>query len=123
MLLRLRLLPFVLLACSGASSNDAAPTRKPIQPGRPSLFVVGGKHFAEVRVYEGNCAPPGSRGGCVTITLRPDGTYRNFQYDMAIDGTYTIADGKVTLTGPEPGMVEEMTLSPDGKKLDELTLK
>jgi hypothetical protein len=59
----------------------------------------------------------------VTITLRPDGTYKNFQYDMAIDGTYSIADGKVTLVGPEPGMIEELTLSPDGTELDELLLK
>jgi hypothetical protein len=58
----------------------------------------------------------------VEITLRPDGTYRNFQYDVALIGTYTIEGETVTLNGPEPGMSEQMTLSADGARLDDLEL-
>ncbi len=56
------------------------------------------------------------------MTLRPDGTCRNLLFDAAIDGTYTIDGTTVTLKGPDPETIT-MTLSADGKLLDQLALK
>ena len=66
--------------------------------------------------------PAGSRGGCHTVTLRPDGTFTNFLFDAAVQGTYTVEGSSVTLTGPDPEPVV-MTLSADRTKLDSLSLK
>lgn len=100
--------------------NSAPPSTAPASTS-PSPLSPDGTHVASERVYEGRCAPPGSRGGCITITLRPDGTYRNFLYDAAVEGTYTIADHTLTLSGPPES--ETMTFSPDYGKLDDLALK
>jgi hypothetical protein len=89
----------------------------------PSFLSADGTKVAVERVYEGDCAPAGSRGGCHTITLRPDGTHRNFLFDAAIEGTYTIANGTVKLTGSDPSMTEELPLSADGTMLGTLALK
>lgn len=118
------LLLAVLVACAPQTTTPSTSVADPPPPSTPaqtSPLSADGTHFASERVYEGRCAPAGSRGGCVTITLRPDGTYRNFQYDMAIDGTYTISDHTLNMTGPDPS--EPMTFSPDYEKLDDLTLK
>ena len=122
------LLLAVLVACAPKAATPPAPVGDPpatAAPTPPAAALLGpdGTHVAVERTYEGHCAPEGSRGGCVTITLRPDGSYRNFQYDMALEGTYTISDHTVTLAGPEPGMTEQMTLSADGEKLDDIALK
>jgi hypothetical protein len=121
------MLVVLLVACApkattpsntAADPSASAPAPAP-EPG--SIVGPGGKHVATERVYEGKCAPPGSRGGCITITLRPDGTYKNFLYDAAIEGTYSISDHTLTLEGPAAS--EHMTFSPDYEKLDELALK
>ena len=67
--------------------------------------------------------PAGSRGGCHTITLRPDGSYRNFLFDAAMEGTYTIAGSAVTLVASDPAMTQTLTLSADGTMLDTFALK
>jgi hypothetical protein len=121
------LLVAALIACVPKSTTPSNTTVEPPAPPPVSApeagSIVGpdGKHVAAERVYEGKCAPPGSRGGCITITLRPDGTYRNFLYDAAIEGTYSISDHTLTLEGPAAS--EHMTFSPDYEKLDELALK
>ena len=66
--------------------------------------------------------PAGTRGGCHTVTLRPDGTYRNFLFDAGMDGTYSIDSSVVSLKGPDREPIT-MTLSADGTKLDSLALK
>ena len=66
--------------------------------------------------------PAGSRGGCHTVTLRPDGTYTNFLFDAAMNGTYTVEGTVVSLAGPDREPIK-MTLSEDGAKLDALPLK
>ncbi len=113
----------VLLAACG--SKAATPSNTAVDPPAqtaPSPLGMDGKHVAAERVYEGRCAPPGSRGGCFSITLRPDGTYKNFLYDAAIEGTYSISDHTLTLEGPSAS--EHMTFSPDYEKLDnDLVLK
>jgi len=104
-----------LLVAAGCGSS-APPTTPPSPPTAVS------PHVAKERVYEGECMPAGSRGGCHTVTLRPDGTYRNFLFDAAMDGTYSIAGNVVSLNGPDREPIT-MTLSADGTKLDALTLK
>ncbi|MBA3820634.1 MAG: hypothetical protein H0X17_17210 [Deltaproteobacteria bacterium] len=114
-------------ACGGTSAPPTSTT--PATPTAPAtsplsgLLTPDGRHVASERVYEGNCAPAGSRGGCHAITLRPDGTYRNFLYDAAIDGTYVISGTTVKLTGSDPSMTEELALAADGSRLGELPLK
>jgi FlaG/FlaF family flagellin (archaellin) len=118
------LLLAVLVACGPKATTPSTPVADPPAPSTPvqtSPLSTDGTHFASERVYEGRCAPAGSRGGCVTITLRPDGTYRDVQYGMAIDGTYTIDDHTLNMTGPDMG--EQMTFSPDFEQLGDLTLK
>ena len=114
----------LLVACgpkATTTSSNTASNSAHHSPAQSSVLGADGKHFASERIYEGRCAPAGSRGGCVTITLRPDGTYRNFQYDAAMSGTYTIADHTLTLVGGPEG--ESMTFSADFEKLDDLALK
>jgi hypothetical protein len=112
----------LLVACGPKATAPSTPVNSdPSTPAQTSPLGPDGKHVAAERVYEGRCAPAGSRGGCVTITLRPDGTYRNFLYDAAIDGTYTIVDHTLTLNGPSGN--ETMTFSADWEKLDDLALK
>jgi len=107
-----------------APANGAtSPTTTAPPSSIASLLGPGGKHFAAERVYKGQCAPPGSRGGCITITLRPDGTYRHVHYDMVLDGTYTVSGTTVSLSGAVPGEGDEMTLAPDGRMLGELPLE
>ena len=114
-------------ACGGARGAGATPgtTAPGGGPGAPAagfggLLAADGTRVAAEVVFQGDCAPAGSRGGCHTITLRPDGSYRNFLYDAAIDGTYTITGAVVRLTGPDPALIEELTLSADGTHLGEM---
>ncbi len=116
------MLLILLAACGATPSPTTTPTPTPT-PTQPGYLSADGTRVNAERVYVGDCAPAGSRGGCHEITLRPDGTYRNFLYDAAITGTYTIAGTTVTLTGDDPAMSEQLTLSPDGEKLGTLTLK
>ena len=75
----------LLAACAStapAPSSAPAPSTTAVDPPAKqepatSVLAMDGKHVAAERVYEGRCAPKGSRGGCITITLRPDGTYKN----------------------------------------------
>ncbi len=124
MMTRLLLTLGLATACGGISPPPTSPTpTSPATSSLASLLTPDGRHFATERIYEGNCAPAGSRGGCHTITLRPDGTYRNFLYDAAIDGSYVISGSTVKLTGSDPSMTEELALAPDGSQLGELPLK
>jgi len=93
-----------VLGCSGpaTSTTTSAPTT-PTTPATPTpandgTFTADGKHFAAERIYEGNCAPAGSRGGCYRLTLRPDGTMEYFMLDAGVQGTYVIEGDAVTFT-------------------------
>jgi hypothetical protein len=116
-----------LAACGGKShppstSNESGAGADDTDTTPPAPSVVEGGHFAAERVYEGQCAPAGSRGGCHTITFRPDGTFDNLLFDAVISGTYTIEDHIVVLTDGGGGS-NQMTLSDDYGKLDDLDLK
>ncbi len=109
------------LACS---SPPARTTTTPPPVVQSTDLTADGKHFATERTYEGDCMPAGTRGGCHTITLRPDGSYRNFLFDAAVLGTYEISGNEVALHGSDASMpVEKLTLSADHNKLGELALK
>jgi len=110
-----------IAACSAAPDPTTTPVAPPVRAG--DVLGPDGTHVASERVYQGECSPPGSRGGCHTVTLRPDGTYRNFLFDAAIEGTYRIEGRTVTLRGPDPGASEQATLSADGTMLGALTLE
>jgi hypothetical protein len=105
------------IGCRGEKGPDALPP----SVGDP-LLTADGRHFAAERVYEGECAPAGSRGGCHTITFRPDGTYRVILFDAALEGTYQIRGDLVVMSAP-PDMREELPLSADRTRLGELSLK
>ena len=124
-------LAFALLgACSASSHHGPASGPTPPTPVDPAgspvasgaMLGADGQHFAVERVYEGDCSPAGSRGGCHTMTLRPDGTYTNFLYDAGITGTYTVTGANVVFQATGAG-TETKVLSPDGTKLDTLALK
>jgi hypothetical protein len=117
----LRWLSLIVFAACTSSAPPAATTAP--QAATAGYLSADGTRFTAERIYEGDCMPAGTRGGCHTITFRPDGSYRNFLFDAAMEGTYTIAGSVVTLTASDPAMNQNLTLSPDGTKLDTLTLK
>lgn len=87
--------------------------------GNPGLSADG-RFVATERLYKGDCAPAGTRGGCHTITLLPDGSYRNFLYDAVVTGSYEIKDGVVTLKAVADGVVDQtLPLSADLTMLGE----
>lgn len=115
----------VCLAACGGNPGPATPTEPATPaptPGAAYLSADGTWVSAE-RVYEGDCMPAGTRGGCHTITLRPDGTYRNFLFDAAVQGTYVIVGGVVKMIATEPAMAEDLALAADGSMLGTLPLK
>lgn len=117
----LRLTSIALLVAACGSSPKPASTNPPA-PAADTVLAPDGRHFAKERVYEGDCMPAGGRGGCHTVTLRPDGTFRNFLFDAAMEGTYSIEGSSVALKGADPEPIV-MTLSEDRSKLDSLSLK
>lgn len=117
------ILLLALVACGAPSAPTTTPSTTTSPPSRPDYLSADGTRFATERVYEGECMPAGTRGGCHTLTLRPDGTARNFLFDAAMDGTYSIQGSTVTFVGTDPEMREELPLSADGKTLGSLTLK
>jgi hypothetical protein len=102
------------------SSGGSAGGGSPVQQGADPLLAADGKHFAADRTYQGECMPAGSRGGCYSVTLNADGSYRNWLLDAAMMGTYEIKGDQVMLT-PNAGDAPErtMTLSADRTKLDD----
>lgn len=110
------------LASAGCPSRAVTPAPPPVvqQPTDGDL-TADGKHFAVSRVYKGECMPAGSRGGCYSITLEPDGHYRNWLLDAAISGTYEIAGAEVRFTPEGDAPPSTMTLSGDRSKLDDYT--
>jgi hypothetical protein len=110
------------LAACGSSPGPTTTSPPPSSQG-PAYLSADGTRVSAERVYEGDCMPAGSRGGCHTITLRPDGTYRNFLFDAAVNGTYVITGNIVKMTATEPAMTEELALSADGATLGTLPLK
>lgn len=110
-----------LLTAAACGSSHPTPAPPP-PPAEDALLGPDGHHVAKERVYEGDCMPAGTRGGCHTVTLRPGGTYRNFLFDAGMEGTYSIDGLVVSLKGPDPEPIT-MTLSADGTKLDSLSLK
>ena len=118
-----------VLGCSGPAtstktSEPMAPTpTEPAPPAQPDgAFTPDGKHFASERVYEGNCAPAGSRGGCYRLTLRPDGSMEYFMLDAAVTGTYVIEGDSLTFT-PADGQSQQLAISADRTMVGELKLK
>ena len=111
-------------ATSTTTSTTPPPTAEPTQgpPANDGTFTADGKAFASERVYEGNCAPAGSRGGCYRLTLRPDGTMEYFMLDAGIGGTYVIEGDAVTIT-PRDGQGQKLALSADRTMVGELKLK
>lgn len=113
-------------ACGGGSSSspttDNTTTTDP-EPQTDSPLTEDGLHFAADRVYEGQCAPPGSRGGCHTITLHADGTVDNFLFDAMVTGTYEIQDHTLKITTADGTGFEDMELSEDYAMLGDLALK
>ena len=114
-----------VIACLGLALLAGCPKPSAIPPKPPvEQLTANGKHFATERIYEGECAMVGSRGGCHTITFRPDGTYRDFLFDAGIEGTYEISGTDVTLTSTDTTLPpEKLTLSADRAQLGALTLE
>ena len=116
-----------VLAASAASLSLAAcvvHTNPPPPPGdRPPapdpMLTADGQHFAVSRTYQGECAPAGSRGGCYSVSLEPDGSYRHMLLDAPISGTYAIAGDKVNFTPAGAAPPSTMTLSADRTRLDD----
>lgn len=117
------ILLIALVACGAPSAPTTTPGATTSPPPLPGYLSADGTRFATERVYEGDCMPAGSRGGCHTLTLRPDGTARNFLFDAAVDGTYSIHGSTVTFVGTGTDMRDELPLSEDGKTLGSLALK
>ncbi len=89
------------------------------QPVVDPMLTADGRHFAASRTYQGECAPAGSRGGCYSVDLQPDGSYRHMLLDAPITGTYVIAGDQVNFTPAGAAPPSSMTLSADRTKLDD----
>ncbi|MBP8808973.1 MAG: hypothetical protein KBG48_03375 [Kofleriaceae bacterium] len=112
-------------ACVISSTPPAPPptTGGPSTPAGDPMLTPDGRWFAAERTYQGDCAPAGTRGGCYSITLRPDGSFRHMLLDAAVAGTYAIAGAQVTLTPGGDAAPETMTLSADRTKLGDYVLQ
>lgn len=119
-----------LVGCTPPPPGPRAPattptTTTPANPtqSEPATPEIRGGHFTVEHVYEGECMPAGTRGGCHRVTLRVDGTFQNFLFDAAVQGTYNIDGRTVTLIGNGMANTEQLELSADGKLLGKLPLK
>lgn len=120
-MMRALLLASLLFACksNGTSSTSTTPPTTTTDPSTPTTGEPGtatSTVITEERVYKGDCAPAGSRGGCHTLTLRPDGTFTEWMYDAGLNGTYTIDGNTITLTGGE-SVPRTLEISADGTKV------
>lgn len=104
-----------LTACPSGSTPAPSPPTQPADP----LLTADGRHFAAERTYQGECMPAQSRGGCYSLTLFPDGTYRQVLLDAAVTGAYSISGTTVSLTPDNDMPPATMTLSADRTKLDD----
>ncbi|MBK9036519.1 MAG: hypothetical protein IPL61_35605 [Myxococcales bacterium] len=102
-----------------SSKAPPPPSGGPVAPAADPALTADGQHFAASRTYQGECAPPGSRGGCYSVTLEPDGGYRHVLLDAAITGTYVISGSQVQFTPAGSAPPETMTLSADRTRLDD----
>lgn len=110
-------------ACPGGGANQGVKSGfvPDPQPGGDPLLTADGKHFAASRFYKGECMPAGSRGGCYSITLEPDGTYSHMLLDAAMRGTYVIEGDQVNLIPDGDAQRQTLTLSADRTKLGDFT--
>lgn len=106
------------ITSASASASTAAPvvsaaSAAPVVSAAPAAFPgpVAGRLDA---VFRGTCAPPGSRGGCYSLTLKADGTFRQVLLDAIQGGTYAIQGDKLVLTFPKGGPAEQALTTPDG---------
>ncbi|MBE7454250.1 MAG: hypothetical protein HS111_36985 [Kofleriaceae bacterium] len=114
-----------LLAGCPARSVAPPPTAPeagpPPSPSRPTsidpLITADGRRFAAERTYQGECAPPGSRGGCYSITLDPDGRFRHMLLDAAMTGSYEVVGDEVRLTHDGEAPPATLRLSADRTRL------
>lgn len=105
-----------LALTAGCPARAVTPPPTPVTPAGDPMLTADGQHFATTRLYQGECV--GGRGGCYSVTLEPDGSFRNMLLDAAILGTYVIAGDQVQLT-PNGAPPSTMTLSADRTKLDD----
>ena len=117
MLFALAVSSSLLAGCPARPATPPPTTQEP--PAGDPTVTADGKHFAASRTYQGECMPAGSRGGCYSVTLEPDGQYRHVLLDAAITGSYEIAGDQVTLTPSGDAQPHTMTLSPDRLRLDD----
>lgn len=107
------------LALTGCPARAVTPPPAPVvhPPTTDPMMAADGKHFAMTRLYKGQCV--GGRGGCYSVTLEPDGSFRNMLLDAAITGSYVIAGDEVQLTPNGGALPSTMTLSADRTRLDD----
>lgn len=101
-----------------APEVNAPPSPTPPASTDP-LLTADGRRFAAERTYQGECAPPGSRGGCYSITLDPDGRFRHMLLDAAMTGSYEIVGDEVRLTHDGEAPPTTWILSADRTRLGE----
>ena len=118
-----------LAGCPAPAATPAPvePTPTTTDPQPPAstdpVLTADGRHFAAARTYQGECAPAGSRGGCYSLTLEPDGRFRHMLLDAAVSGTYVIAGDQVQLTPDGAAPPQSLPLSPDRGKVGDYVLK
>ena len=100
-----------------ACGSLKAPATSEPQPLAHDPLVDTSGHFVASRTYQGECMPAGSRGGCYSITLEPDGSYHQVLLDATVSGTYAIAGDDVHLTPAGDMPPATMTLSADRSHL------
>lgn len=123
--MRLFVLALALVSCTrspepqpATSDMSSARTDSKAAPSdtRPHEGLPVPSSAAPVRMnalFQGTCAPAGSRGGCYRLTLKADGTFQHVLMDATMGGTYVIDGGTLTLTFPKGGPEPQTLTSTD----------
>ncbi len=110
-----------LAVVAGCPQRSVAPAPPAIEQPAPAssdpLLTADGLRVSASRTFQGECAPAGSRGGCYSVTLEPDGRFRHMLLDAAITGTYVVEGDLVRLTPDGEAPPSTMRLSADRTRL------
>lgn len=96
----------------GAVASGAPVVASPPPSSKPTTPAAG--HGWLDASFRGECAPAGSRGGCYSLTLKADGTFREVLLDATQGGNYSIEGSSLMLVYPRGGPPAKTLTSSDG---------
>lgn len=101
-------------SASAPATPPASSAGLPVVTATKPGLAVDGKHFAAEVMFEGECMPAGSRGGCYRFVFSPDGRARHLLLDAWDTGTYRIEGDAIIYRSAAPGSQDDRMESTDG---------